>query len=98
MALLLAVPGTRAADWDAGKRQARVCAPCHGIDGIGKNPTVPHIAGESAIYLRSQLEAFRSGRRRHEQMSIIAKSLSDKDIANLTSWYAAIEISVKLPD
>lgn len=93
----LAAAPSFGADMAAGKRKAQACAPCHGIDGVGKNPTVPNIAGESEIYLASQLEAFRSGKRSHEQMSIIAKSLSDEDIADLAAWYAAIDFSVKLP-
>lgn len=86
-----------AADADAGRRKAQMCAPCHGIDGVGKNPTVPNIAGESVPYLESQLKAFKSGKRTHEQMSIVAKSLSEEDIANLAAWYASIEFTVKMP-
>jgi cytochrome c553 len=31
-------------------------------------------------------------------MSIIAKALSDVDIADLAGWYSKIKISVELPD
>ena len=41
---------------------------------------------------------FKGGARHHEQMSIIAKGLSDADIADLIAWYASIEISVKIPE
>ncbi len=75
-----------------------VCQTCHGIDGVSRQPQVPHIVGENALYLTAQLEAFRNGRRSHEIMSIIAAELSDEDIANLAAWYSSIEISVKRPD
>jgi cytochrome c553 len=92
-------PGDVAAAGDpvAGKAKARQCAPCHGRDGIANQPHVPNIAGESTLYLTKQLKAFRSGMRTHEQMSLMAKSLSDEDIANLAAWYSSIELTVKLP-
>lgn len=73
------------ADAAAGKRKAAMCQACHGMDGIGTNPTVPNIAGDSETYIISQLQAFRGGAREHEQMSIIAQSLSDEDIRNLAA-------------
>ncbi len=77
---------------------AAQCAGCHGIDGVAKRPDVPHIAGESDIYLQAQLEAFRSGDRHHEQMTIIAQSLNDEDIDHLIAWYSSIRFDVTLPD
>jgi cytochrome c553 len=87
-----------AADPAAGRKKARQCQTCHGIDGIAKIPIAPHIAGESQIYLETQLKAFRSGKRTHEIMSVIAKGLSDEDIADLSAWYASIEITATLPE
>lgn len=87
-----------AADPAAGKNKAKVCQICHGIDGVGKMPNVPNIAGESEIYLTKQLKAFRSGERQDPQMSIIAKPLTDEEIANLAAWYASIEFSVTVPE
>ncbi len=98
LALAVCAGAAAAGDMRAGLRKAQVCMPCHGIDGVGRNPTVPNIAGESELYLTKQLKAFRSGERRHEQMSIIAKPLTDNDIANLSAWYSAIEFTVKLPN
>ena len=96
-AALLAGPAA-AGDIKIGKQKAKNCATCHGLDGLAKMPQVPNIAGESTLYLETQLKAFRSGERRHEIMSIIASGLSDEDIANVSAWYAAIELSVKLPE
>ncbi len=88
---------TEAADAAAGRKKARQCQTCHGIDGIARIPIAPHIAGESEIYLITQLKAFRSGKRTHEIMSVIAKDLSDEDQADLAAWYAAIKIEATLP-
>ncbi|KAB2874134.1 MAG: cytochrome c [Bauldia sp.] len=75
-----------------------MCRTCHGIDGVAWIPIAPHIAGESSVYLQTQLKAFRSGKRQHEIMSVIAKQLSDEDIANLAAWYSSIEFSVEVPE
>ena len=99
IAALLALVATavRAADAEAGRKKAARCVACHGMDGIAKMPNVPHIAGESEVYLTKQLKAFRSGERQDPQMSIIAKGLSDDDIANLAAWYSSIKVRVELP-
>lgn len=86
-----------AADAAAGRQKARQCQTCHGIDGIAKMPIAPHIAGESQIYLATQLKAFRSGKREHEIMSVVAQGLSDEDIADLAAWYSSITIKATLP-
>lgn len=74
------------------------CQVCHGIDGIAKIPIAPHLAGEAQVYLQNQLKNFRSGKREHEMMSVVAKDLSDDDIVNLASWYSSITITATMPD
>ena len=86
-----------AADAAAGRQKAQMCAVCHGQDGLAKQPDAPHLAGESAIYLSRQLDAFRTGERKHEQMSIIAEGLSDEDIADLAAWYSSLKVTVEMP-
>jgi cytochrome c553 len=95
--LALAVPA-QAGDAAAGKAKVAKCKTCHGIDGIAKIPIAPHIAGESTIYLETQLKAFRSGKREHEIMSVVAKDLTDEDIADLSAWYASIKITAQMPE
>jgi cytochrome c553 len=86
-----------AADAAAGRTKAAKCAVCHGLDGIAKNPNAPNLAGESTIYIRKQLGAFRSGERKDPQMSIMAKNLSDEDIADLAAWYSSLKVTVEMP-
>jgi cytochrome c553 len=93
--LLMAAPA--AADLAAGKRKSMQCAVCHGMNGVAVNPDAPNLAGESAIYIEKQLKAFRSGERKHEQMSLMAKGLSDEDIRDLATWYSAMTVNVTLP-
>ena len=55
--LLMAFAEHATADPAAGKSIAKKkCQICHGIDGIAKIPVAPHLAGESQIYLETQLK------------------------------------------
>ncbi len=85
-----------AADLGAGKaRAASACAVCHGALGLSALPNAPHLAGQPEIYLTEQLRNYRSGKRTHEVMSVIAKPLSDQDIDNLAAWYGSLQIEVR---
>jgi cytochrome c553 len=98
-ALLALLPAAApAADAAAGRQQAQqACAVCHGPLGIANAPETPNLAGEPAGYLARQLQAFRSGARKHEVMGVIAKGLSDADIANLAAWFASVKVEAKAP-
>lgn len=85
-----------AANVNAGKtRAAAACSVCHGQLGLSTLPNAPHLAGQPQIYLSEQLRNYRSGKRSHEVMSLIAKPLSDQDIEDLAAWYASIEIAAR---
>lgn len=83
-------------DRDAGRKLAGQCRVCHGLDGYAQIPIAPHIGGEPASYLRAQLTAFRDGERQHEMMSIVARSLTDQQIADLAAWYAGHRVTAEL--
>lgn len=89
----LAPGAVMAGDAQAGaaKIKSKGCITCHGRDGQGTMPLYPNLAGQSEPYLEQQLKAFRSGARRGQQMSIIAKPLSDADIADLAAYYAGLD-------
>lgn len=97
-ALSTAAPALAAGDPVAGREKAGMCRTCHGIDGVARNPEAPNIGGEHFVYLQNQLRNFRSGKRTHAVMSVIAASLSDADIDDLAAWYASIKFSVTLPE
>ncbi len=84
-----------AGDLVAGRHLAAACRVCHGIDGISVRPDAPNIAGQLEPYLRQQLLDYRSGKRQHAVMGVVAKGLSDSDIENLAAYYSSIRISVE---
>lgn len=99
MAALFAMAAqAHAADPALGRKKAVRCQACHGLDGIAKKPDVPHIGGESEFYLTKQLKAFRAGERKDPQMSLMAKNLSDEDIADLAAYFSRIEITAWVPE
>ncbi len=91
-----AVVAQTAGDPAEGRKMAGQCSTCHGIEGYAKIPIAPHIGGEPAGYIASQLRAFREGDRTHEMMSVVAKSLTDQQIADLSAWYANHAVSATL--
>jgi cytochrome c553 len=100
-ALILAATITTPASADdlaAGRKKvATVCAACHGVDGLAKNPDAPNLAGDNTGYIIKQLKAFKSGTRQQDQMTIIAKDLSDDDMANVAAWYSGLKVTVTMP-
>jgi cytochrome c553 len=81
----------------AGRNKAQPCSVCHGGNGISTQPDAPNLAGQPAFYLSTQLKNYRSGERKHEVMSFMAKPLTDDDIEALSQWFASIKLEVKLP-
>lgn len=83
----------------AGKAKVEtVCQTCHGVDGKATIPMAANLSGQQKEYIIAQLEAYRSGKRKHEQMTIIAKMLSDEDIENVAEWYSSIKVTIELPN
>src|SRR5215470_16916298 len=88
-----------AGDLKAGRTKALMCQACHGMDGLSKVPDAPNIAGQIEPYLVAQLQAFKSGARKNDAMSVVAPSLSDQDIDDLAAYFSAIDIQVmKIPN
>jgi cytochrome c553 len=81
----------------AGKKLAGQCRTCHGIDGFAKIPIAPHIGGENPAYILHQLTAFRDGTRAHEMMTVVAKTLTDQQIADLAAWYSSNVATATFP-
>lgn len=87
-----------AADAEAGKAKAAVCAACHGKDGVAAIPGYPNLAGQNEQYLVSALKAYKNKQRSGGQAAIMqgqATGLSDEDIANLAAYYASLPASGK---
>lgn len=78
----------------SGRSPPAPCVDCHGADGIARIPDAPNLAGETAMYVDTQLKAFRSGKRVHEIMSPVAAALSDSEIRELADYYGATRLTV----
>ena len=76
-----------------GATKAAMCIGCHGI--VGYQATfpeiykVPMLAGQSAKYVVSALNAYQKGDRKHPTMRGIAASLNEQDMADLGAFYEA---------
>lgn len=69
-----------------------MCTGCHSIPGYQASfPRVyhvPKIAGQSAGYIQSALNAYAKGQRSNPTMSGIARTLTEKQIADIAAYYA----------
>jgi cytochrome c553 len=77
---------------DETKRVA-ACNACHGPDGMGIAYGAPYLAGQSAEYLASALNAFRQGTRKNdagELMRSVAERLDDADVAAVAGYFAGL--------
>ena len=81
----------RAADIEAGKAKAAVCAACHGVAGKASVPVYPHLAGQQEAYLLKQLKAFKDGSRKEPLMIPFMAPLSEADMENLAAYYASLK-------
>ena len=79
-------------DVEAGKQKIAMCIGCHGIPGYQASfpeiHKVPMISGQSAKYIAASLVAYQKGERRHPTMRGVAESLTEKDIADVSAYYA----------
>jgi len=86
-----------AGDVLAGRQKALACQTCHGLDGKSKLPEAPNLAGQIETYLVKALKDFRSGARKNDLMSLVAPTLKDQDIDDLSAYFAAIPVTVGPP-
>lgn len=78
-----------AADAKAGEQKSASCVGCHGQNGNSNSPQWPKLAGQQAMYIESQLKAFKSGHRNNTMMQAIATNLSDDDISDLAAYFSS---------
>src|SRR5262245_61858287 len=66
------------------------CAACHGADGRSQDPKIPHIGGQPKLAVMYQLFFYREGRRKSEEMNLIAKDLTDSDLTAIAEHVAKL--------
>ena len=82
-----------AADIDAGKESAAVCAGCHGANGNSAVGNFPKLAGQGTKYLVKQMNDIKSGARPVVEMTGILDGLSAQDFNNIAAYYQSQVVS-----
>ena len=88
----LIAPGQGLAKIGSEKQQIQACDNCHGPDGAGEPPAIPYLAGQYAHYIQFTLQMWRQGFRKSsaDSMEVVAKQLSDQDIAAVAAYYQQV--------
>ena len=68
----------------------RFCVDCHGPEGIATIDDIPHMAGQRAPYLYSEMRAFLSGARGNDTMNGAITYLSTGAMSNVAAYYASL--------
>jgi cytochrome c553 len=84
--------GQQLAKTGSEKQQIQACDNCHGPQGAGEPPAIPYLAGQYAHYIQFTLKMWRQGFRKSsaDSMEVVAKQLSDQDIAAVAAYYQQI--------
>ena len=67
--------------------RVQACESCHGPNGQGEPPAVPYLAGQYSHYINFQIQMFRQGIRKSQQMQDPAHSLREPDIAAVAAYF-----------
>ena len=79
------------ADVAAGKGLAeKTCKACHGADGGGVAPAIPHLAAQRERYLLASLNEYKDGKRTHAALRDIATHMSEADLRNVAAYFAGL--------
>jgi cytochrome c553 len=78
-----------AADSAAGKEKSKVCAACHGENGVSQTADFPKLAGQYNDYLVRALNDYKLGVRKNPIMAGQVANLKKEDIADLASYFSS---------
>ena len=78
-----------AAGTEAQREKAAPCSACHGEEGRSVIADIPSLAGQPKQFITTQLVMFREGNRKNPVMNALAAPLSNGDISELGSYFAA---------
>ena len=67
--------------------RVQACESCHGPNGQGEPPAIPYLAGQYAHYITVQIQMFRRGSRKSQQMQDPAHELREQDIAAVAAYF-----------
>ena len=74
---------------EEGRAKAQACVACHGPAGNSAIPTTPALSGQPKQFIVSALFQFREGKRKNDQMSPFAASLSNADMNDLAAYFSS---------
>ena len=78
-------------DVAAGKALAeKTCKACHGADGGGVAPAIPHLAAQRERYLLASLNEYKDGKRTHAALRDIATQMNEADNRNVAAYFASL--------
>jgi len=66
------------------------CVKCHGELGVSEDVDDPNIGGQLAAYNFKQLMDYKNGHRESRTMQKAVRDLSEKDMADMSAWYASV--------
>jgi cytochrome c553 len=66
------------------------CEACHGLEGKSQDKAFPSLAGKSEGYILQQLQSFRSGKRPHEEMSYMGRSLTAEEMKAVAQYFSKL--------
>ena len=69
---------------------ASACNNCHGANGISADAAFPNLAGQSVAALYKQLEDYKSGKRDPAVMGVFVAPLSQQQLLDLATHFAAL--------
>ena len=71
--------------------KAKLCATCHGEQGVPTQKNIPVIWGQNEGYLIFQLRDFKSGARKNDLMSPIAAGIDPNDINAFAAYFSKLK-------
>ncbi|WP_216819796.1 c-type cytochrome [Zoogloea sp. LCSB751] len=94
---IVAAPAPRTGDPVAGARKSddERCQECHGVDGHGFDQSAssegrhPKLGGLPADYIVKQIADFRSGARKHDVMTVMARTVDPADIVDIAAYFSS---------
>jgi cytochrome c553 len=87
-----------AADISAGKAVAeRDCKGCHGLDGRGIAPAIPHLAAQRERYMLASIQEYKEGKRTHAALRDMMGNMSETDMRSAVAYYASLPPVVNAP-
>jgi cytochrome c553 len=89
--------GEQLANVGSAARIIPACDNCHGPQGAGEPPAIPYLAGQYASYISNEFREWQRGLRKSspDAMAVIAKELSDTEIAAVAAYYQQVHGSIE---